>query len=139
MPRVTRWFLKSGLLFLLLALAVEVAAAIFQSGTVAAITLALRPTAFHFFFVGWIAQLIMGVSHWFFPRYTREKPRGNLSLIWSAFFGVNLGLFLRLISEPVFWNAVYPWRTPLAILAAVFQWVGFFCYVLHIWPRVKGK
>ncbi len=139
MPRVTRWFLKSGLIFLVLALGIEVAASVFHTGTLAAVIGALRPTAFHFFFVGWMGQLIMGVSHWFFPRYSREKPRGHLSLIWGAFIGINLGLLLRLVSEPVFWNAVYSGRAAVAIGAAGFQWVGFFCYLLHIWPRIKGK
>ncbi len=139
MPRITRWFLKSGLMYLLLALVIEILVTFPASGPVGTIAAGMRPLAFHFFFVGWVAQLIMGVSHWFFPRYRREAPRGKSALIWGAFGCLNAGLILRFFSEPAFWISVYPGRIWVAWISAGLQWMGFLLYTFHIWPRIRGK
>lgn len=61
---------------------------------------AFSPVFFHFFMVGWVAQLIFGVVFWMFPKYSREKPRGSERIGWAVFWLLNLGLVLRLVGEP---------------------------------------
>jgi len=95
------------------------------------------PVFWHLLLVGWITQVIIGVSIWMFPRQSREAPRGNLDLARAAFYLLNAGLILRAISEP--WRnrfALFPW---LLAASALLQWAGGLCYVGMIWPRVRGK
>ena len=130
MPRLTRWFIRAGLLYLLTALflgvGLELDPAAFPAG--------LRPATFHLFVVGWITQLIFGVAHWMFPRASRDRPRGTESVGWAAFALLNGGLLLRLLSEPALglsggWLAV----------SGGLQFAGALCWVLLIWPRVKER
>jgi hypothetical protein len=128
-PRLTRWFIRAGLLYLLAALILGVALGLDPAGVPAG----LRPATFHLFVVGWITQLIFGVAHWMFPRASRARPRGAEPLGWAAFALLNGGLLLRLVSEPGWlpesWLA----------LAGGLQLAGAFCWVLLIWPRVKER
>ncbi|MGW8249659.1 MAG: hypothetical protein ACWGO1_03380, partial [Anaerolineales bacterium] len=68
MPVLTRWFLKSSLLFLVLsALLGVLLAARAPLGLPGAIG-AFNPLFFHLFMVGWVTQLIFGVVFWMFPK-----------------------------------------------------------------------
>lgn len=130
MPRLTRWFIRAGLLYLLAALVLRVGLAHDPAGLPAG----LQPATFHLFVVGWITQLIFGVAHWMFPRASRDRPRGAESLGWAAFALLNAGLLLRLMSEPALllpggWLA----------LSGGLQLAGALCWVLLIWPRVKER
>ena len=78
MPTVTRWYLRTALVFLVLAFATGVLlAARAPLGLSSTITL-LTPVFFHLIFVGFVTQLIFGVVFWMFPKHTREQPRGSL-------------------------------------------------------------
>lgn len=46
---------------------------------------ALQPVFYHLLMVGWITQLICGVSLWMFPPFSRERPRGDERLGWLAY------------------------------------------------------
>ncbi len=138
MPRITRWFLKSALIYLVCAIGIEILAA-WPSGPVHRIAVQLRPSAFHFFFVGWLSQMVFGVSHWLFPIFSRSEPRGKQWLIDTSFVALNIGIVLRFFSEAPFWQSVYPGTQTILLLSIVLQWVGFVAYAAHIWPRIKLK
>jgi hypothetical protein len=129
-PRLTRWFIRAGLLYLLAALVLGVALGLDPAGLPAG----LRPATFHLLVVGWITQLIFGVAHWMFPRESRDRPRGREPLGWAAFALLNGGLLLRLLSEP----GLALSGTWLG-LAGGLQLVGALCWVVLIWPRVKER
>lgn len=139
MPRLTRWFLRSSLVFLLLATFLGVInAARLPLGLPERIT-AFNPVYFHLFMVGWVTQLIFGVVFWMFPKYTREKPRGSERLGWTAFWLLNIGLLLRLVGEPaqvILSGAAWGW---LVMASAVLQWVAGLIFVMNTWPRVKER
>lgn len=133
MPKLSRWFIKSSLVYFVLAVACSVLLA-----TQRGFTVMLQPAYFHLFMVGWITQMIIGVSFWFFPRYTRERPRGHEKPGWLAFWLLNIGLPLRAIFEP--WSAAHPGEPSWGLaLSAVLQWGAGMAYVVMIWGRVKGK
>lgn len=139
MPPLTRWFIKSSLVFLVAALLVGLAIAARPVLPMPAVTGALGPVYFHLFLVGWITQLIFGVVFWMFPKYSMEKPRGNEALGWAVFVLINLGLALRAVFEPL--NTLNPaagygWAVALS---AVLQWLAGIGFVLNTWGRVKEK
>lgn len=134
MPLITRLFIKSGLFFFLVSLLIGIA-----SQTKALSFSAIVPLFWHTLMLGWITQIIMGVSMWMFPGRTKEESFQNQKWGWIAYIFLNTGLVLRILSEPfVDTSALEIWKILLAI-SAVFQFVGVSSYVFEIWPRVLSK
>jgi len=139
MPMVTRWFIKSALLYFVAALLLGVALAAPRAlGLPAAVTV-LGPVYFHLFMLGWVTQLIFGVVYWMFPRYSKDHPRGSETLALATFGLLNAGLLLRAVAEPMHGLhplAVWGW---LVAAAAVLQWLAGMAFALNTWSRVKEK
>lgn len=137
MPTVTRWFIKSGMLCLLLGLVgltVVAARPVLGGPTWLG---ALWPTLLHLLVMGWITQLIFGVSHWMFPRHTAAAPRGSEQLMWVAWVALNAGLLLRVIGEP---RAILGQDAAvLLLLSAVLQLLAALAFVANLWRRVKVR
>jgi hypothetical protein len=137
MPTLTRWFIKSSLVYFVAALVIAVLLALQAPLNLPSAMGSLMPVYFHLFMVGWIAQFIFGVIYWMFPKFSKEKPRGSEGLAWATYGLINVGLILRAIGEPV--NALQPqagfgW---LLALSAILQWLGGMAFVLNTWGRVK--
>lgn len=139
MPRLSRWFLKSGLLFLLLSLALETIMAFHLSPILENIAVYFRPAALHLFLMGWVTQIIIGVSLWMFPRLKSSKTGYPDVAGWVVFICLNTGLLLRLIAEPlVYLRPEVLWQILLTI-SAVLQWSAGAVYLAVVWKRVRGK
>ncbi len=139
MPRLTRWYLKSSLIYLIAALLVEAALVFDSSFQLSSVINLLSPVYFHLLMVGWVTQLIFGVVYWMFPKYSIQKPRGNEALGWLTFSLLNTGLLMRVIGEPL--NSVKPgtgWGWLLAV-SAVIQWIAGLAFIINTWGRVKEK
>lgn len=139
MPQITRLFIKSALCYFVAALVVALAIALNPLLALPRVVITLGPVYFHLLMVGWVTQLIMGVAHWMFPKFTRAKPRGYTWLIWTTFFLLNSGLLLRVVAEPL--RALQPdlgWGWLLA-LSALLQWLAGLAFVVHSWPRIKER
>ena len=138
MPTLTRWMIKTSLLYLVLALLVGIfqGAAPALSATLPFLR-SLEPVRVHLFVVGWITLLIFGVVFWMFPKYSREKPRGHEWLGWAAYALVNVGLILRVFGE----SAAQPGTIfgSLLVVSAILQWFGGLAFFLNTWPRIKEK
>jgi len=135
MPQPTRSFVKASLVYLLLGL---VAGILQQVESPFPIRL-FFPTYLHLLTFGWLTQLIFGVALWMFPVYTKEQPRGPLWLGWTTFVTLNLGMFLRLLFEPLQSIRPSPLGEIMLILSAVLQWVAGMTFFVNIWPRIKGR
>lgn len=140
MPKITIYFIRSGMIFFALSLVLAVIMAFSQSGFAEYSWTMWRPIFWHFLLVGWITQVIMGVSVWMFPRKRRGQSGGGENAAWIAFIGINTGLVLRALTEP-FLSISYSsgFMGVLIVASAVLQVVGGAAYVIGIWPRVKGK
>ena len=139
MPTLTRWFVRTAMLYFVAALLVGIALMAQGLVDLPPIVAALTPVYFHLFMVGWVAQLIFGIGYWLFPTYSKEKPRGSERLAQATFVLLNAGLVLRAVSEPA--NTVAPqllWGWLLA-LSAVLQWLAGMAFVANSWGRIKGK
>ena len=139
MPPLTRLFVKTAFVFLVLALLSGLL--ITLRPLIAAIpwVSGLTPVYFHLFMVGWVTQLIIGVAYWMFPKYTRAQPRGHDWLAWATYWLLNAGLMLRVVAEPALAANPLPLWSWLLVLSAACQWLGGMAFVVNTWPRVKEK
>jgi hypothetical protein len=135
MPPLTRWFVKTALVYLVAALVVGIAlAADVQLGPRSP---ALYAVYLHLFVLGWVTQMIFGVAYWMFPRASRERPRGHAGPVWAAYLTLNTGLLIRAAAEPFLGLSVALGR--LLVLSAALQWLAGVLFVFHIWGRVKER
>ena len=137
MPPLTRWFIKAGFLYLLAALLLGIATQL--PATLTPALGAIWPVYLHLLVVGWLTQFIFGVAWWLFPRATASPPRGSDGIGWAAFGLLNLGLLVRVVTEPAATlNPTTPLR-PLLVVSAALQFAAGVLFVVNTWPRVKGK
>jgi heme/copper-type cytochrome/quinol oxidase subunit 1 len=139
MPAQTRWFLRSSLVFFLLAMLLGVLQAVRVPLNLPAQINAFSPVYFHLFMVGWVTQLIFGVVFWMFPKYSKERPRGSERLGWATFWLLNLGLLLRLVGEPaqvLLTGSIWGW---MVAASAALQWAAGMLFVINTWGRVKER
>jgi hypothetical protein len=139
MPRLTRWYLKTALIWFVLAL---LAGLLLAARAVIAwppVVNTLSPVYFHLLMVGWVTQLIFGVVFWMFPKQSAARPRGSEGLGWAIYWLLNLGLLLRAVAEP--WQTLTP--SPLSgsalAVSALMQWLAGLAFVINTWPRVKER
>ena len=107
MPLVTRYFIKTSLVFFVAALLCGFLLALRPFIKLPNFVIGLTPIYFHLFMVGWVTQIIIGVAYWMFPKFTKETPRGSEALAWITYALMNSGLLLRTVAEPA--NAVQTW------------------------------
>ncbi len=139
MPRLTRYFIKTALAYLAVALALSLLLAARSAIDLPPELAAFSPVYIHLFMVGWVTQLIFGMLFWMLPKYSKDKPRGHEQLVWAAYILINVGLILRVIGEPL--TAVRSdlnagW---LLALSALLQLIGGWAFILNAWPRVKVR
>ncbi|MEZ4641729.1 MAG: hypothetical protein R3E31_03130 [Chloroflexota bacterium] len=137
MPLLTRWYIKSALVYLMAALLLAVVLAL--PSDLPSFIRFMNPAYFHLFLVGWVTQMIFGVIYWMFPIITRSQPRGNERLGWASYILLNAGLLLRVIGEPLTASnpeAGFGW---LLAISALLQWLAAVIFVFLAWPRVKEK
>jgi hypothetical protein len=138
MPTLTRWYLKTALLYLIAAFVLGLLLAARSLVDLPAILAGYSPVYFHLFMVGWVTQLIFGIVFWLFPKFSHEQPRGREWLGWSTYTLLNAGLLLRAVAEPQ--NSRQPgalWGWFLVASAAL-QWTAGLLFVINTWPRVHG-
>lgn len=130
MPKVTRFFLKTGLIYLILGLA----AGIFPR------TLALLfPVYIHAITIGWLTQLIFGVAFWLFPVESRQKPRPDEKPMWVVYVLLNAGMLSRAVAEPAMATRGGPvWQAALSV-SAILLFASAVVFALAIWPRVRER
>ncbi len=150
---VTRWFIKAGMIWLALGLMLLLADTIPGSP----FHISLLPVYWHMIAVGWITQLIMGVSIWMFPRKRRDRKKAETPLQWAIFWSLNAGLVLRFFSEPLLdpgaveagvaggmemvtnleqGIGLVSW---LVLTSIGLQLTAVLLYLAEIWPRVQPR
>ncbi len=139
MPKLTRWFLKTALIYFVAALVSGALLALRALGNLNPALAGLQPVYFHLLMVGWTAQLIFGVVYWMFPKQSQARPRGSERLGWATYWLLNGGLLLRVVGEP--WLAAQPGTLPGSLLAAsaVAQLAAGLAFVANTWGRVKER
>lgn len=138
-PPLTRWFIKTAILYFVAALVLGVGLATEDAIRLPVSLGPLRPTYLHLLTLGWITQMIFGVAFWMFPRASRERPRGPEGPAIASYLLLNAGLLLRWIAEPLQVLQQTTAAGPMLIVSATLQWLAGVLFVVIIWGRVKAK
>ena len=90
----------------------------------------------HLLTVGFLLNMVMGVAHWMFPRLPGATAVGAARdpLAWANLVSLNIGLLLRVVSEPWIGSA---WANALQLASAALQVAGVLFFLLAIWRRVR--
>lgn len=140
MPKFVRYFVKTGMAFFVASLFVALmimAQPVFQ---LPSWVVSLSPVYFHLFMVGWVTQLIFGVSIWMFPSHPGENRFGNETVIWWIYGTLNTGLLIRAVAEPIVMaGGSAPNAGPMLVISSFLQWIAAILYLYIMWPRVEGK
>lgn len=139
MPILARWSLKTLLVYFIAALFVGLLLSLGVSGNFAFLPPDLTSVYFPLLMFGWITQLIIGVAYWMFPVFSRSQPHDSEAIAWATNIFFNLGLILRVISEPL--NSPNPgiaWGWFL-VFSAFLQWSAGLGFVVNTGPRIKEK
>lgn len=128
MPRLSVWFVRASLLYLLAGV------------TFGALLLANKGIAYYppiwnlfpihieFLLVGWLVQLALGVAFWILPRFSRGAPRGDERWIRGAFLFLNLGILLTVLQS----------KSSYALMSGrLLEVGGILIYLIGTWRRVK--
>jgi hypothetical protein len=136
MPPITRWFIKAGIFWFVtgVILAFIAQLPVLSTGSL------LLPVYWHMLVIGWITQIIMGVSIWMFPRKKRDRLKNQSGFTVASFLLLNSGLVIRFLSEP-FLPVLQ--EDPIVIVSVVIssllQVSGILFYTADIWPRLQPK
>jgi hypothetical protein len=138
-PLLTRWYVKTAIVYLVMALLLGVVLAGSPFVRLPAAVVLGAPAQIHLFVVGWLTQLIFGIAYWMFPKASADRPRGSDRLAILTYVALNLGLLSRAVGEP--WNSVRPGVAPAVLLvcAGLLQWGAGLGFAVAAWPRVRGR
>ena len=139
MPAITRWYVRTSMVYLIAGLSLAVLLALAQVVELPKLLQAAGPVYFHLFLVGWVTQLIMGIVFWMFPKYSKERPRGREGLAVATYILLNAGLLLRMLREPGAAVSVSPLWSWVLVLSATLQWLAGMLFVANTWGRVKER
>ena len=131
MPRLSSLFARVSLIYLVLGF------------TLGALLLANKGLAFlpsiwkvlpihiEVLLMGWFVQLAIGVAYWILPRIPGESPRGNVKLVWTSFWLLNLGIGLVILEAII--------NLPgLELAGRLVELAGVLAFVSVSWKRVKA-
>lgn len=128
MPRLSVWFIRASLLYLLAGFLIG-ALILAQKGIPFYPPVwNLFPIHMEFLLIGWFVELAMGVAFWILPRFSSGPPRGNTSIVWVSLALMNLGLIM-VVLQSLF---------PLAVLLGrIFEILAGITFSIGLWRRVK--
>ena len=130
MPRLSAWFVRASLIYLLLGFFFG-ALILAQKGIpYYAPIWNLFPIHAEFLLVGWLVQLAMGIAFWIIPRFSSGSSRGPVGLVWLSFALLNAGILI--ITLQVWF--------PIAVLIGRIAEVGAaILFIVGSWRRVKPQ
>jgi FtsH-binding integral membrane protein len=129
MPKLSYWFIRTALIYFLLGFTLG-ALLLAQKGFPFAPWLwRWRQAHIEFLLLGWTVQLVLGVAFWILPRF--QTSRGNVQLAWLAYFLLNTGILLVVLTP------VIPLPPITAVAGRVAEVAAASSFVLHGWSRVK--
>jgi hypothetical protein len=134
MPDHSRWMIKAGMFWLLIAVSLGLVGTLLPVEGMQWNFAPYRMAVWHTLAVGWLTQLIFGVSLWMFPgvRKRAKKKDGDATMEWIIFGLLNIGVAIRMIIQPMQWE-------PGIVVAGSAQWLAMLLYVIRVWPSTQAK
>ncbi len=138
MPPLTRWYIRASFLYLLASLLLGIFLALRFQLNLPPLFGVLAPVYLHLFLVGWVTQLIFGVIFWLFPK-NRDPATQWDTVGWASWTLLNVGLLLRVVSEPpstLSPGGLWGW---LLVISALLQWLAGLGLIFLVWPRAYSR
>lgn len=132
MPRLSAWFVRAALVYLFLGFTFGGLLLFHKGAPLHPALWRLLPSHIEFVLFGWTAQLIMGMAFWILPRFPKPPVRGNEYLAWAAFFLMNSGIMIIVLSS---FGLDSAW---LNLMGKTAETAGVIAFGMHAWPRVKA-
>ena len=129
MPRLSVWFIRSALLYLSVGVSLGGLMLWNKGVPVHPAIWRLRPAHIEFLLLGWSVQLLFGVAYWILPRFRAKRRKSKL--VWFAFWLLNAGIWLVVVSSLIEPTALRPAGRLMETGAVV-------AFAIHAWPRVKA-
>lgn len=130
MPKVSRWMIRSSLLYLLLGVGLGALMLIHKAYPLHPAVWQLLPVHIEVTIFGWIIQFTLGTAYWMLPRFLEEPKRGNRGAAWLMVILLNLGI-LMVVADSLF-SPLIPLR-----LAGRFLEVGAVTLFISLhWNRI---
>jgi hypothetical protein len=139
MPRLTRWTIKTALVYLAVGLGSGLLYWANQQWDFAPVFSTFSPTYLHLITVGWLTQLIYGVIYWMFPIIRKDNMRGSPAAAWSVYLLLNSGLILRTLCEPWRGLEINDVNGIGLVISAFLQAAAGIAFVAVCWPRVRER
>lgn len=139
MPRASRFFLRTGVVYLVITFVAGAVLLVLE-----AIGYPVPPVIWtehgHAGFVGWLVNTVIGVALWLLPlnrqRFPESQGRYPERLALAAFYLLNVGLVMRLLCEPWFAFGHSVTASVLLAIAAVLQVGGIVIVAWILWQRI---
>ncbi len=137
MQRLVRWYLKTGIAYLIVGLVLggtmivrrEILGAYPSPYWVSAHT--------HALLVGFVLMMILGVALWMFPRPERGDTHFRPGVAEAAYWLVSVSTGVRLIGELLRAVTAAPWLRWSVAAAGLGQILGLCLFFYNLWPRIR--
>ncbi|MBX3013129.1 MAG: hypothetical protein KF832_16545 [Caldilineaceae bacterium] len=129
MPRLTVYFIRAALIYLLLGFTLG-GLLLWQKGmSLHPAIWQLLPAHMEFLLLGWTVQLVFGTAYWILPRFHNQRRRQALA--WLSFVLLNGGIGLVVIGS---WPGS---PQPMQLMGRLLEFASIVLFAAHAWPRIK--
>ncbi len=132
MPRLSQWYIKSALLYLLTGFSIGMLMLANKGISFYPALWRLLPVHIEFLLIGWTAQFVLGVAFWIVPRFWQAPRRGDERSAVAAYILLNLGIWAVVLGV---WLGV----SSFILLGRMLEGTAVLAFARHIWPRVVGR
>ena len=134
MPRLSCWFIRAALVYLVLGFTLGGLLLVAKGVSLHPALWRLLMAHIDFLLFGWTVQLVMGVAFWILPRYREgASPRGNEGAGWLAFVLLNGGVWLAGVG-PLLVGGL---ATVVSVLGRLAEAGAGVAFGVHAWSRVQ--
>jgi heme/copper-type cytochrome/quinol oxidase subunit 1 len=138
MHSLARRYIKTGIAFLLLGLALGVRMLVHRElGNRFASPFEMSAHT-HALLVGFMMQMIMGVALWLFPRPAKDDDRYRPFMAEIAYWILTTSTFVRVLGELLRPDISAPWLRWTIVAAGVAQALGVLLFFQTLWPRIRA-
>ncbi|MEO7456919.1 MAG: cbb3-type cytochrome c oxidase subunit I [Gemmatimonadaceae bacterium] len=138
MTSLVRRFLKTGIVFLAIGLAIgawmivqrELGGGLPSPWVTSAHT--------HAILVGFVMMMILGVALWMFPRPAKGDTRYDPRLAEGAYWMLTVATASRVLGELVRATTDAPWLRWSVVVAGLLQVAGLLMFFATMWSRIRG-
>ena len=130
MPRLSVFFVRASLIHLLLGFTFGGLLLADKGVMISPWIWVLLPVQIELTFIGWMAQLAVGIAFWILPRFSSAAPRGDERWSWGTFFLLQAGIGC-VVLQSLFWGQ---W---LSFTGRILEAFALAAFVIGNWQRVK--